>query len=179
MTGDAQEAGGVDGSAPHEARTADEQVAHDAASTAAAETAVEIDLEALLAEREQFRDIALRLQADFENYKKRAERQRIDEVDRAVGRMVEDLLPTLDACELAYAHGVQGIEGVWSGLLGSLRKHGLEPMDSAGRSFDPALHEAVVHEAGDSDEPMVAEVLRTGYTWKGKVLRAAMVKVRG
>ena len=179
MTGDPQHTGGADGAASDEPRTPDERVADDAARTAAAESAVEVDLEALLAEREQFRDIALRLQADFENYKKRAERQRLDEVDRAVGRMVEDLLPTLDACELAYAHGVQGIEGMWSGLLGSLRKHGLEPMDSAGKPFDPALHEAVVHEAGDGDEPMVAEVLRTGYTWKGRVLRAAMVKVRG
>jgi molecular chaperone GrpE len=158
---------------------ADAALLDDAAAAAAAETMVEVDLEQLLAEREQFRDIALRLQADFENYKKRAERLRVDEVDRAVGRMVEDLLSTLDACELAYAHGVQGIEGIWSGMLGALRKHGLEPMDSAGVPFDPSHHEAVVHEAGEGGEPVVAEVLRTGYTWKGKVLRAAMVKVRG
>ncbi len=156
----------------------DEQLAADAQATAEAEQAVEVDIERLLAERDQFRDLAARIQADFENYRKRVERQRADEVDRAVGRMVEDLLPALDACELAYAHGVQGAEGIWSALLGALRKHGLEAMDSQGKPFDPVHHEAVVHEEAGEGDPVVAEVLRTGYTWKGKVLRAAMVKVR-
>jgi molecular chaperone GrpE len=157
----------------------DEELAAEAAALAEAEAAVEVDLAALLAERDQYREIALRLQADFENFRKRAERQRSDEVDRSVGRLVEDLLPVLDACELAYAHGVQGIEGVWSGLLGGLRKQGLEAMDAADRPFDPAQHEAVAFEPGDGGTQVVGEVLRTGYTWRGKVLRPAMVKVRG
>jgi molecular chaperone GrpE len=153
----------------------------DAIAVAEAEHDVEVDIDQLLSERNQFKDIALRLQADFENYKKRAERQRHDDVDRAVGKLVDELLPVLDACELGYAHGVHGIEGVWSGLLGALRKHGLEAMDAADATFDPALHEAVMHEAADdaSGEPKVSEVMRTGYVWKGKVLRPAMVKVKG
>jgi molecular chaperone GrpE len=172
--------GGVpaDDAVTSDATGADTVAADRAAADESAE-AVEVDIERLLAEREQFRDIALRLQADFENFRKRADKLRIDEVDRATGRMVEDLLPVLDACELAYAHGVQGIEGVWSGLLGALRKYGLEPMDSADKPFDPAHHEAVVHEPGEGGDPVVSEVLRTGYTWKGKVLRPAMVKVKG
>lgn len=144
-----------------------------------AAAAVEHDIEAVLAERDQFKDIALRLQADFENYKKRAAAQLSDEVDRATGRVAEALLPVLDACEAAFAHGADGVEPVWSALIGALQKQGLEALDLTGKPFDPAVAEAVLHEAGEGGEPMVAEVLRTGYLWKGKVLRAAMVRVTG
>jgi molecular chaperone GrpE len=144
----------------------------------AAATDVEHDVEAILLERDQFKEIALRLQADFENYRKRAATQQIDEIDRATGKMAEAILPVLDACEAAFAHGVQGVESIWSALIGVLQKQGLEALDLAGQPFDPAVAEAVIHEPGDG-EPVVAEVLRTGYRWKGRVLRAAMVKVRG
>jgi molecular chaperone GrpE len=134
-------------------------------------------------ERDEFKDIALRVQADFENYRKRAATQLSDEVDRATGRIVESLLPVLDACEAAASHGVTGVEQVWSSLLGAVQKHGLEALDLAGKPFDPSVAEAVMHEEGDpadsATEPMVVEVLRTGYRWKGRVLRAAMVKVKG
>ena len=91
------------------------------------------------------------------------------------------ILPVLDACEAAAAHGVQGIESVWSALLGSLQKQGLEALDLADKPFDPSTAEAVVHEPGSEDGtgPVVSEVLRTGYRWKGRVVRAAMVKVKG
>jgi molecular chaperone GrpE len=144
----------------------------------AAATDVEHDVEAILLERDQFKEIALRLQADFENYRKRAATQQTDEIDRATGKMAEAILPVLDACEAAFAHGVQGVESIWSALIGVLQKQGLEALDLAGQPFDPAVAEAVIHEPGDG-EPVVAEVLRTGYRWKGRVLRAAMVKVRG
>jgi len=140
--------------------------------------AIEVDIASLAAERDQFKDIALRLQADFENYRKRVARDTVDEVARGTGRLVESLLPVLDACEAAFAHGVDGVEPVWSALIGALQKAGLEAIDCQGKPFDPAEHDAVVHEPGDG-EPVVSEVLRTGYRWQGKVLRAAMVKVRG
>ena len=143
------------------------------------EEAVELDLAALLVERDQFKDIALRLQADFENYRKRVQRDTADEVDRRCGRLVESILPVLDACEAAFSHGVEGVEPVWSSLIGVLQKQGLEAMDCAGKPFDPAEHEAVMHEPGDAGQPVVAEVMRTGYRWQSKVLRPAMVKVRG
>ena len=143
------------------------------------ELAVEHDLDALLAERDQFKDIALRLQADFENYRKRVAVQQQDEIDRATGKIAEALLPVLDACEAAFTHGVTGVEPIWSSLIGALQKQGLEALDLADQAFDPAVAEAVMHEPGDGGEPVVAEVLRTGYRWKGRVLRAAMVKVRG
>ena len=142
-------------------------------------TTSEVSIEDIAKERDEFKDIALRVQADFENYRKRAATQMSDELDRALGKLVEQLLPVLDACEAAVAHGVEGVEQVWSSLLGALQKQGLEALDLAGKPFDPALADAVLHEVGDGSESVVLEVLRTGYRWKGRVLRAAMVKVKG
>ena len=140
---------------------------------------IEVSIDDVMKERDEFKDIALRVQADFENYRKRAASQMGDELDRALGKLVEQLLPVLDACEAAVAHGVEGVEQVWSSLIGALQKQGLEALDLAGKPFDPALADAVMHEEGDGSEPVVLEVLRTGYRWKGRVLRAAMVKVKG
>lgn len=140
---------------------------------------LEIERNTAIAERDQFKDIALRLQADFENYRKRISAQQGDEVDRATGRVAESLLAVLDACEAAFAHGVIGVEPIWSQLMGVMQKQGLEALDLADKPFDPALADAVLHEEGDATNPIVSEVLRTGYMWKGRVLRAAMVKVRG
>ena len=154
----------------------------DDTDSAVAEAAVEDDLATLLSERDQFKDIALRLQADFDNYRKRVAKDRIDEVDRATGRLIESLLPVLDACEAAFAHGVEGVEPIWSALLSALQKQGLVALDLQGKPFDPGVAEAVVHEPGDDDEvdhPVVSETMRTGYTWQGRVLRPAMVKVKG
>lgn len=143
------------------------------------EVAVEHDIEALLAERNEFKDIALRLQADFENYKKRMTQTQSDEIARATGRLAESLLPVLDACEAAFAHGAEGVEPIWSSLIGALKSQGLVAMDLLDQPFNPELAEAVMTEPGDGAEPIVSEVLRTGYEWKGRVLRAAMVKVKG
>lgn len=143
------------------------------------EAVVEHDIDALLAERDEFKDIALRLQADFENYKKRVAQVQSDEVDRATGRIADALLPVLDVCEAAFAHGADGVEPVWKSLLSALATHGLKPYDLLNQPFDPVTAEAVIHEPGDGAEPVVVEVLRTGYEWKGRVLRAALVKVKG
>jgi len=148
-------------------------------NVADATSSAEVTLDDVMKERDEFKDIALRVQADFENYRKRAATQMNDELDRAVGKLVEQLLPVLDACEAAVAHGVEGIEQVWSSLIGALQKQGLEALDLAGKPFNPSLADAVMHEEGDGSESVVLEVLRTGYLWKGRVLRAAMVKVKG
>jgi len=144
-----------------------------------AEGAFEHDVATLLAERDSFKDIALRLQADFDNYRKRVATQQVDEVQRATGKFAEALLPVLDACEAAFLQHPAEVEPIFNLMLGQLKKLGLETMDLHERTFDPNLAEAVMHEAGDSGEPVVSEVLRSGYTWNGRVLRAAMVKVRG
>jgi molecular chaperone GrpE len=140
------------------------------------------DVEALVAERDQLKALAVRLQADFENFRKRATAQHSADIDRATGRLAEALLPVLDACEAAFSHGVEGVEPIWSALIGALQRQGLEALDLQDQPFDPAVAEAVLHEPadnGDGDQPVVVETLRTGYRWKDKVLRAAMVKVKG
>ena len=141
---------------------------------------VEHDLEQLLAERDSFKDIAQRLQADFDNYRKRAATQAADEIDRATGRLAEAFLPVLDAAEAAYLQHPDEIGPLLNVMLGELRKHGLETLDLDGEPFDPAVAEAVAHEPGDADGPVVvAEVLRSGYRWRGRTLRPAMVRTRG
>jgi molecular chaperone GrpE len=149
------------------------------AEVGGAEQAPETELAAAIRERDSFKDMALRLQADFENYRKRVAAQKTDDIERAAGKLVETLLPVLDACEAAFAHGAEGVEPIWSQLMGVLQKQGLEALDLAEKPFDPTLADAVMHEPGDGPEPIVSDVLRTGYMWKGRVLRAAMVKVRG
>lgn len=156
--------------------------AGDADGVEEAGEAVEHDVEALLAERDSFKDIALRLQADFDNYRRRVATQHADEVQRATGRMAEALLPVLDACEAAFGQHPAEIEPLFNLLLGVMGKLGLEGMNLFEQPFDPNLAEAVMHEPAEGEPgvgPVVSEVLRSGYTWQGKVLRPAMVKVRG
>lgn len=168
-----------DFSGPIERPTTDGDPPGDDAS--AEEAAADLDLVATaLAERDEFKAIAQRIQADFENYRKRTQSQAAVDADRVAIRLVEELLPVLDACEAAFAHGVEGVEPIWSALIGALQRQGLEAMNLADQPFDPALADAVLHEPAEDDgQPVVSEVLRTGYLWKGKVLRAAMVKVKG
>ena len=156
----------------------DAVLAADATDVAEAEGAVEHDVHSLLAERDSFKDIALRLQADFDNYRRRVATQQADEVQRATGKFAEALLPVLDACEAAFVQHPAEVEPIFNLMLGQLKKLGLETMNLHEQPFDPNLAEAVLHEPGDGGEPIVSEVLRSGYTWNGRVLRAAMVKVR-
>ena len=143
----------------------------------AAADAVEVDLELLLSERAQYLDAYRRAQADFENYRKQAQRRQDEAMVRALGGFVERLLPVLDSCDAALAHGASEVEPVLTALYSALSKEGLERVDPKGARFDPTEAEAVVHEPGEGGEHVVAEVLRPGYRWRGKVLRPAMVKV--
>jgi len=135
------------------------------------------DLERVTLERGQFRDAYQRAAADFDNFRKNAQRRQEDEVTRALGAFVERLLPVLDACDGALAHGGTEAEPIMTALLGALEKEGLVRVDPLGEVFDPTVAEAVVHEPGDGGEHVVSEVMRAGYTWHGRVLRPAMVKV--
>jgi molecular chaperone GrpE len=137
------------------------------------------EVAALEQERDSYKDIALRLQADFENYRKRITTQHSDDISRATGKLAEALLPVLDACEAAFLRHPAEVEPLFNLLLGELKKQGLEALDLHEQPFDPEVAEAVLHEPGDDTAPVVSDVLRTGYTWKGRVLRPAMVKVRG
>lgn len=144
----------------------------------AAAVAMEVDLEALLAEREQFLEAYRRVQADFANYRKQAQKRLDDAVDRQLGGFVERLLPVLDACDAAAAQGAaEAVEPIITALYGALEKEGLERIDPKGEAFNPEIAEAVLHEPGEGGAQVVAEVLRPGYRWQGRLLRPALVKV--
>lgn len=150
------------------------------------------EMEQLVVERDEYLDQLRRAQADFENYRKRVMREQTALVGRATETLVEKLLPVLDAFELALLNAdtsdsaklQKGVELVYAELLGTLEQLGLERIDAQGAVFDPMLHEAVVQvEAADGEqlsdnaEPVVVDVLRTGYRFGSRLLRAAMVKV--
>ncbi len=139
------------------------------------------ELGRLTLERDDYLDQLRRLHADFENYKKRVVRQQTEHIERATEELVAHLLPALDNFDLALAHGTEGLEPVYRSLLDILEGSGLERVDPLGQPFDPNEHDAVLHEEGDGGNtaPEVVEVLRAGYRWKGRVMRPAMVKVKG
>ena len=139
-----------------------------------------VDLERVSAERDQYLDASRRLQAEFENYKKAVAKREVDARERANESLVSEILPVLDACDGALASGATDVEPVRNALMGALTKQGLERLDGQDEAFDPELHDAVMHEpSDDADGPVVAEVMRAGYRWKGRVIRPAMVRVRG
>ena len=135
------------------------------------------DMDRLQSERNDYLDQLLRTRADFDNYRKRILKQQSEHQERAAEALVEKLLEALDTFELAVAPG-QGYEQVRDMLVTILTKEGLERIDPAGAAFDPNEADAVAHEDGDGG-PVVAEVLRPGYRWKGRFIRPAMVKVKG
>lgn len=138
------------------------------------------DLERVAQERDEYLDGFLRLQAEFENYKKAVAKRESDARSRANDSLVSELLPVLDACAMAAASGSEDVVRVQTALVDALTKQGLEVLDPAGAPFDPEHHEAVMHEdVAGLDGLVVAEVLRTGYGWKGHVIRPAMVKTQG
>jgi len=138
----------------------------------------------LARQRDEYLEALQRLQAEFDNYRKRVERQQRDIVESAASGLVKKLLPVLDTADLALAHGGgEDIKQVAGTLFDVLAKEGLDRILPEGQAFDPELHDAVAHDAVDGEDapscPEVSEVLRAGYRWKGRVLRPAMVKVRG
>ena len=139
------------------------------------------ELGRLAVERDEYRELAQRIQADFENYKKRALKLQTEHLERAAQALVVKLLPVLDSFELALAHGAEELRPVHRELTGVLEAEGLERLDPQGKPFDPNEHDAVAHEPAEDEgaPPVVLEVMRPGYRWKGRVLRPAMVKVRG
>jgi molecular chaperone GrpE len=149
------------------------------APEAAAAVEADLELARLAKERDEYLDALRRLQADFENYKKRVLKQQTDQLERAAQSLVDKLLPVLDTVDLAVAHGGgEAVEHIWTALNDALAKEGLQRIDPMGASFDPNEHDAVLHEPGEGG-PEVVDVMRAGYRWKGRILRPAMVKVRG
>src|SRR5262249_52377937 len=139
---------------------------------------------ALQRERDDLYDRLLRATAEFDNYRKRVERERRDLVEAASNDLVRDLLPAIDDFDRALAVAPagdpmrRGVELIHRRLLDALKARGVEPFDSVGQIFDPMWHEGVATEPahGRPDGMIVAE-LRRGYRANGKLLRPAQVKV--
>jgi molecular chaperone GrpE len=127
-----------------------------------------------------------RLKAEFENYRKRVGKEQTRALEMAAAPTMAKLLEVLDEFELAlmaadrspdFERFVRGVEMVYAKLTDVLRSEGLERIDAEGKPFDPSRHEALLQSEDGEGEPYVADVLRTGYTLKGRVLRPAGVKV--
>lgn len=165
---------------PEDNPAVDDGAADEAAPVVTVEELL-VALETATAERDDYLDRWQRTSADFANFKKQTEKRNAEFAAQAGARVAEALLPVLDACDAAAQQGVEGVEPIATQLRGELERAGLEVLASAGESFDPTRHEAAMSEPGDDgqDGPVVAEVLRAGYGWNGRVLRAAMVRVKG
>jgi len=139
-------------------------------------------------QRDEYKDALQRLQADFENYRKRVARTSEEAAVRAARDIVAKLLPVLDAFDYAQAHfsdattpEAEALAQARGVMLDALTREGLERIDAVDAPFDPQVHDAVAHAPGDeeSEGQVVENVLRAGYRWKGTVMRPAMVTVRG
>jgi molecular chaperone GrpE len=138
----------------------------------------------LLTERADLQDRLIRRQAEFDNFRRRAERERADVLAYANTESVRALLPIIDDFERALKvettdkEYARGTELIYNRLSDSLKKLGLEPIDSAGLPFDPHVHHAVeMFETDALPDHTVMEEYQRGYNFKGKLLRPAMVKV--
>ncbi len=148
--------------------------------------AVDDKVAKVLADFEELRQTLIRRQADFENYRKRVERERSEDSRRAMARVIEGLVPVLDGFEhalaahreAAYAEYRRGFELIYKQLLENLAKLGLERHDPKGKLFDPHLHQAMDRvETEEQPEGAILEVYQPGYVFHGHVLRPAMVRV--
>ena len=158
--------------APADAEAADPEAAAEGAPS---------DLAAVTAERDAYLEDLQRVTAEFTNFRRQTMKRNTELVSQAASRLARELLVVLDACEAAANQGVEGIDAVQAQLLGVLTGEGLTVLGTVDEPFDPGFHEAVMSEESGTDDqsaPVVADVLRTGYAWNGRVLRPAMVKVR-
>jgi molecular chaperone GrpE len=137
------------------------------------------ELEAVILQRDEYLELARAKQADFENFRKQAAKRQFELTEQAAAGLVKALLPVLDALDNGVGHGDESLVPVRSQLLGVLEKEGLVRVDPVDDAFDPNEHDAVAHEPGEGGEASVAETLRAGYRWNGRLLRPAMVRVRG
>jgi molecular chaperone GrpE len=165
--------------------------ADETSETAETSEATEADVSAepaseLQRERDDYHDRWLRKSAEFDNYRKRVDRQRREQADETVAGLLQDLLLVVDDFDLALtvasdesdAPYRKGVELIHAKLQDLLRKHGVRPIDALGEDFDPNIHQAVIHEVspGHREGEVIGE-LRRGYMIGDRLLRPAMVRV--
>jgi molecular chaperone GrpE len=145
-------------------------------------------LSELTRERDEYEDLLLRKTAEFDNFRKRVERERQAINESAAVDLITELLPLVDDLERALMSETNNSENVTAyragvnlihkQLLGVLAKHGVSPIDTSGQQFDPHYHEAVAHEVNENhSEGEIIDEVRRGYMSRGRLLRPAMVRV--
>jgi molecular chaperone GrpE len=164
----------------------DGDVASQVDARVASEDDPPVDLAALRQERDDYYDRLLRKSAEFDNYRKRVERERREQADQAITDLLLDLLLVVDDFDRALSVDAKadtasyrkGVELIYGKLQDLLKKRGVTPIEAVGADFDPNLHEAVVHEPspGKRDNEVIEE-LRKGYMIRDRLLRASLVKV--
>jgi len=151
-----------------------------------AEPVDDVDIGALKRERDEYQDRLLRKAAEFDNYRRRVEKERREQADQAVVDVLGELLTVVDDFERALAVDApagaanyrKGVELIHSRLVDLLNKQGVKPIAALGTDFDPNLHQAVSYEAApDGRDGEVLEEFRKGYMIRDRLLRPAMVKV--
>jgi molecular chaperone GrpE len=156
------------------------------ASEGAEITALAERVARLQAEKDELMQTLVRRQADFENYRKRVERERQEDRRHGTGRLIEDLLPVLDAFERAlkahddpaYEEYRKGLELIYRQLWDTLARHGLQRIVAEDKPFDPHYHQAIERvESSDHPDGTVLEVLQDGFLFHGRVVRPSIVRV--
>jgi molecular chaperone GrpE len=149
---------------------------------------LEIEIQKLVEERDTLQERLLRQRAEFENYKKRAERERSETIQFASADLMRELLNVLDSFDLAFRNAatqgsdsveiLRGLELVYKQFADTLGRFGLKTIEAKGQPFNPNFHQAVSTVLTDEvPENTVVEEMRRGYTLNGRLLRAAMVSV--
>ncbi|MDP9054203.1 MAG: nucleotide exchange factor GrpE [Acidobacteriota bacterium] len=143
-----------------------------------------MERDGLKSERDELKELLLRRQAEFDNFRKRTEKERSEYVQYAGMELVKEVLPILDDFDRAMKveggdpEYVKGVQMIHTRMYDTLKKQGLEPLETEGRTFDPHLHQAVERvETKDSAEGSILGEFQRGYNFKGKLLRPSMVKV--
>lgn len=158
----------------------------EAKAVAADAATADAELAKLTADLEELRQTLLRRQADFDNYRKRIEKERFEDSKRATARLIEGLIPVIDGFEHAlaahreaeYESYRKGFELIYKQLLDNVTKLGVERIDPLGKLFDPHLHQAMDRaETTEHKDGTILQVFQPGYVFHGRVLRPAMVRV--
>jgi molecular chaperone GrpE len=158
----------------------------EAQAVAADSARADAEMAKLAADLDELRQTLLRRQADFDNYRKRIEKERFEDSKRATARVIEGLIPVIDGFEHAlaahreaeYENYRKGFELIYKQLLDNVTKLGAERIDPLGKPFDPHLHQAVDRaETTEHADGTIMQVFQPGYVFHGRVLRPAMVRV--
>ncbi|HWF13951.1 MAG TPA: nucleotide exchange factor GrpE [Candidatus Acidoferrales bacterium] len=178
----------IDGN-PSEQDNESQNIAEDPISVdpqAGIDSALAAEVQKLKAEKEDLMQTMMRRQADFENFRKRTERDRSEEAKRGVERLVLDLIPVIDAFDRAllahddprYEEYRKGITLIRKQLWDAIAKHGVLPIEAAGKIFDPHHHQAIERvESEEYPDGTIVAVFQDGYMFNGRVLRPSIVRV--